>query len=159
MPSPAGRGGATSSACGCATSHASPTSWATRARPTSSCAEPARNSSPCGALQLLVRRAIVLAAALAGALAAAAVPAAAAPQPLAPVAVNVPISAAGGWVAWSAPVAGGGFGLFAWHAGAVAQVPVAPRPQPFDLDLGTDAQGRPVATFSRCAVAPVVLAG
>jgi hypothetical protein len=110
-------------------------------------------------LQLLVRRAIVLAAALAGALAAAAVPAAAAPQPLAPVAVNVPISAAGGWVAWSAPVAGGGFGLFAWHAGAVAQVPVAPRPQPFDLDLGTDAQGRPVATFSRCAVAPVVLAG
>jgi hypothetical protein len=106
-----------------------------------------------------MRKAIALAGVLAGALAAAAVPAVAAPQPLAPVAVDVPISAAGGWVAWSAPVAGGGFGLFAWHAGAVAQVPVAPRPQPFDLDLGTDAHGRPVAAFSRCAVAPVVLRG
>jgi hypothetical protein len=106
-----------------------------------------------------MRRAVVLAGVLAGAIAAAAMPAAAAPQPLAPVAVDVPISAAGGWVAWSAPVAGGGFGLFAWHAGAVAQVPVAPRAQPFDLDLGTDAHGRPVATFSRCAVAPTVLLG
>jgi hypothetical protein len=104
-----------------------------------------------------MRGAVVLAGVLAGALAAA-VPAAAAPQPLAPVAVNVPISAAGGWVAWSAP-APGGFGLFAWHGGAVAQVPVAPRSQPFDLDLGTDAHGRPVATFSRCTVAPIVLLG
>jgi hypothetical protein len=106
-----------------------------------------------------MRRTIVVVGVLAGALAAAAVPAAAASQPLASVAVDVPISAAGGWVAWSAPVAGGGFGLFAWHAGAVAQVPVAPRPQPFDVDLGTDAHGRTVATFSRCAVAPVVLRG
>jgi hypothetical protein len=106
-----------------------------------------------------MRRALVLAGVLAGAVAAAAVPAAAAPQPLAPVAVNVPISAAGGWVGWSAPVAGGGFGLFTWHAGAVAQLPVATRPQPFDLDLGTDAHGRPVATFSRCSVAPVVFLG
>jgi hypothetical protein len=31
--------------------------------------------------------------------------------------------------------------------------------QPFDLDVGTDAHGRPVAAFSRCAVAPVVLLG
>jgi hypothetical protein len=38
-------------------------------------------------------------------------------------------------------------------------VPAAPRAQPFDLDLGTDAHGRPVATFSRCAVAPTVLLG
>jgi hypothetical protein len=106
-----------------------------------------------------MRRAIVVAGVLAGALATAAGPAVAAPQPLAPVAVNVPISSAGGWVGWSAPVAGGGFGLFAWHAGAVAQLPVAARPQPFDLDLGTDAHGRPVATFSRCSVAPVVLLG
>ena len=37
--SPAARGGATSSACACATSRASRTSWATRARRTSSCAD------------------------------------------------------------------------------------------------------------------------
>src|SRR4051794_27547973 len=49
MPSRAGRGGATSSACGCATSRASRTSWATRARPTSSCTEPGESAAAASA--------------------------------------------------------------------------------------------------------------
>ena len=41
----------------------------------------------------------------------------------------------------------------------MAQVPVPPRTQPFDLDLGTDVHGRPVATFSRCTRTPNVFFG
>jgi len=48
----------------------------------------------------------------------------------------------------------GGFGLNAWHAGSITSVPVAPRSRPFDVDLGTDAAGRVVATFSRCTRTP-----
>lgn len=38
--------------------------------------------------------------------------------------------------------------------GAVKALPVAPRPEPFDVNVGTDAQGKPVATFSRCTHTP-----
>jgi hypothetical protein len=69
-------------------------------------------------------------------------------QMLASVTVRAPIAADGGWVVWSAP-ASGGWGLDADHAGVVKALRVAPRPQPFDVDLGTNATGGVVATFSR----------
>jgi hypothetical protein len=79
----------------------------------------------------------------------------AAPFAIAPVASDGPISAYGGWVVWSTPVEGG-WGLTAWHDGKVLPVRVVPRAQPFDLDLGPDAKGRVVATFSRCSNTPRV---
>ncbi len=72
---------------------------------------------------------------------------------LASVQANAPIAAEGGWVAWSEPWQGA-WRLAAWHNGTVAPLAVSPRPQPFDLDLGTDARGRTVATFSRCTQTP-----
>jgi hypothetical protein len=76
------------------------------------------------------------------------------PEQLGTVQANAPIAAAGGWVAWSEPWQGA-WRLMAWHDGRVAPLPAALRPQPFDLDLGTDARGRTVATFSRCTQTPV----
>jgi len=38
--------------------------------------------------------------------------------------------------------------------GVTTRVPVAPRAVPFDLDLGPDADGRPVAAYSRCRREP-----
>jgi hypothetical protein len=74
-------------------------------------------------------------------------------QTLASVMVRSPIGAYGGWVVWSAPVSGG-WGLDAYHAGEVKALRMAPRAQPFDVDLGTDAAGEVVATFSRCVKSP-----
>ena len=37
-----------------------------------------------------------------------------------------------------------------WHDGHVDRLPVAERAVPFDVDLGSDARGRPVAVYSRC---------
>lgn len=93
------------------------------------------------------------------AIAACAAPATAAPVPLATVPADVPISAGSGWVVWSTPATGGGWGLAAWHAGQVIPLPVGHRAQPFDVDVGTDANGRAVATFSRCTTAPTLLFG
>jgi hypothetical protein len=76
-------------------------------------------------------------------------PAAADAQPIAQVNDEVPIAAHGGWVVWSAKQ-GRGFRLFAWHGGTARQLAVRGRPRPFDVDVGTDARGRAVATFSRC---------
>jgi hypothetical protein len=45
--------------------------------------------------------------------------------------------------------------LVAWHNGTLTPLSAAARPQPFDVDLGTDARGRTVATFSRCTKTPV----
>jgi hypothetical protein len=101
-----------------------------------------------------MRRSLTVAAAVAAAIGGGASPAAAESQALAIVTANVPIAAGGGWVAWSAP-GEGGWRLMAWHRGAVTMLPAAARPQPFDLDLGTDARGRTVATFSRCTQTPV----
>jgi hypothetical protein len=87
---------------------------------------------------------------LCGAQAASAAPA---PQTLASVTVRSPIGAYGGWVVWSAPVSGR-WGLDAYHEGRVKALRVAPRAQPLDVDLGTNASGEVVATFSRCVKTP-----
>ncbi len=72
---------------------------------------------------------------------------------IASVSADAPISAAGGWLVWSVPVEGG-WGLEAYHDGSIATLPVAPRLQPFDANVGTDARGVPVVAFSRCAKTP-----
>jgi hypothetical protein len=77
---------------------------------------------------------------------------------IATLSVNVPISAGQGWLVWSVPVAGG-WGLDAYHQGQIAPLPVAPRPQPFDVTVGTNAGGAPVAAFSRCVRTPPVYEG
>lgn len=104
-----------------------------------------------------------LLAALVVAFAAVAAPAAsAAPTAtdLASVAADAPIAAYGGWVAWSETRPDGTSAIVTWHDGVKADLPVAPRTSPFDLDIGPDAQGRPTITFSRCvqeADSPAVL--
>lgn len=76
--------------------------------------------------------------------------AAPAPQPVATLDESVPISAHGDRVAYS--VRGeGGYRLTVARDGVVTTLPIGPRAAPFDVDLGTDAAGRVVATFSRCA--------
>jgi hypothetical protein len=75
---------------------------------------------------------------------------------IASVTAETPISAAGGWLLWSVPVTGG-WGLEAFHEGRVESLAVAPRPQPFDVSVGTNAHGAPVATFSRCRRTPRML--
>ena len=100
----------------------------------------------------LLQGAVALATATAFALCGAQA-ASAGPQMLASVTVRSPIGAYGGWVLWSAPVSGG-WGLDAYHAGEVKTLRVAPRAQPFDVDLGTNASGEVVATFSRCVKTP-----
>jgi hypothetical protein len=69
------------------------------------------------------------------------------------------ISAAGGAVAWSTfDAADGVWFLTIRRNGVVARPPVAPRAVPFDVDLGRDARGRLVATYSRCEREPRVFA-
>ena len=89
-------------------------------------------------------------------LAAVAAPAAhAAVQELGPVANVSPLSAHAGWVVWSELQPDGRWHLVAWHAGLRVQPRVPSRGAPFDADVGSDKQGRPVATYSRCAADPV----
>jgi hypothetical protein len=73
---------------------------------------------------------------------------------IANLSTEVPISAGQGWLLWSVSVAGG-WGLDAYHHGQISAIPVAPRPQPFDVSVGTNAAGAPVATFSRCVRTPL----
>ncbi len=75
------------------------------------------------------------------------------PRTIAPISAEAPVSAGGGWLLWSAPVSAG-WGLDAYHDGTIQALPVAPRPQPFDISVGTDIHGKPVATFSRCQKTP-----
>lgn len=75
---------------------------------------------------------------------------------IATVGAETPISAGGGWIVWSVPVAGG-WGLEAYHAGTLRAIQLAPRPQPFDVSVGTDVRGGAVATFSRCSRTPKML--
>src|ERR1041385_5455354 len=70
------------------------------------------------------------------------------PLTLATTTSDGPIAVYRGWIVWSAP-GSGGWHLTGWHNGAVAELPVAPRQEPFDVDLGTDARGHVVATYSR----------
>ncbi len=80
------------------------------------------------------------------------------PGTIANLSTNVAISAGQGWLVWSVPVTGG-WGLEAYHHGQISPLPVAPRSQPFDVSVGTDAAGVPAATFSRCVRTPVVYEG
>jgi len=73
--------------------------------------------------------------------------------PIATVSAESPISAGHGWLVWSAR-SGTGWSLEGFHEGRVVSLPVAPRPQPFDAQLGSDADGAPVVTYSRCRVTP-----
>jgi hypothetical protein len=75
------------------------------------------------------------------------------PETIATLEAQAPISARDGWLVWSVPGAGG-WTLEAWHDGVVRPLPVKPRPEPFDANVGTDASGMAVVTFSRCAVTP-----
>jgi hypothetical protein len=85
--------------------------------------------------------------------------AAAAAEPVAELPARVPFAAQGGWIAWSTPAPGDGWQLTTAHDGVVAAAPLRPRARPWDVDLGTTATGRVVATFSRCARAPRVDGG
>jgi hypothetical protein len=71
------------------------------------------------------------------------------PQELGSVIAPTRIAAQGGWVVWSSASAGA-FHLVAWHDGSETVLPVKALPQPFDVDVGTDARGHVTATFSRC---------
>ena len=78
-------------------------------------------------------------------------PAGASAVELARITRPAPVSAYGGWVAWSAYDASvQRYRLMVWHAGTVRTPPIGAASQPFNVDLGPDASGRPVAVFSRC---------
>jgi hypothetical protein len=77
----------------------------------------------------------------------------AAASPIATLTAETPISAGAGWLVWSVR-APGGWVLDGYHEGTVAQLPIAPRPQPFDASVGSDQHGNPVVVFSRCARTP-----
>ena len=80
-------------------------------------------------------------------------PAAADDTVLTTVPEDTPLSAYGGHVVWSIPMTGG-YGLVHWHDGRLEPLAVAPRPVPFDIDVGPDARGRAVALYSRCRDEP-----
>jgi hypothetical protein len=78
------------------------------------------------------------------------------PLVVASITAETPISAGSGWLVWSVPNGEGEWRLDAYHAGVVKQLPIESRVQPFDASVGTDASGRPVVTFSRCARVPLM---
>jgi hypothetical protein len=61
------------------------------------------------------------------------------------------LTAYGGHVVWSErdPIAGR-HRLMRWHAGITAPLPTASRGDVFDVDVGPDRGGHPVAVYSRC---------
>jgi hypothetical protein len=63
------------------------------------------------------------------------------------------VSALDGTAAWST-YDGGAWYLVARRTGVLERLPVAPRAVPFDVDVGTDAAGSLVATYSRCRREP-----
>ncbi len=80
-------------------------------------------------------------------------------QDLGPVANDSALSASGGWVVWSEMQPDGSWRLVGMHAGARVTLPAAPRRTPFDADVGSDAHGRAVVTYSRCATEPATPMG
>jgi len=66
-----------------------------------------------------------------------------------------PITAGRGWLIWSVH-SGNGWSLEGFHDGRIATLGVASRPQPFDAQVGTNAAGAPVVTYSRCRVTPAM---
>ncbi len=80
------------------------------------------------------------------------VPAAGADTSIAVMKRQTTISAYGGRVAWSElDYRTNRWRLMSHLGGVTAAVPVAPRRQPFDVDVGPDTNGRPTAVYSRCA--------
>ena len=84
-----------------------------------------------------------------------AAPAAGADELIATVARPTPISTLDGRIVWSDydPVAKRYF-LTQRISGVTSRLPVDPRSVPFDVDLGPDADGKPVAAYSRCRHEP-----
>ena len=82
-------------------------------------------------------------------------PASAAPTTLAPVSDDTPLSAYGGWVLWSERRPDGRWALTGWHDGAKSRLAVRSRAVPFDVDVGPDRAGKPVALYTRCARDPI----
>jgi hypothetical protein len=72
------------------------------------------------------------------------------PTVLTPVTDVSALSAGSGWVTWSERQADGKWHLVTFHEGERAEPRIAPRTAPFDADIGTDAKGKPVVTYSRC---------
>ncbi|MDX6678896.1 MAG: hypothetical protein QOE31_2948 [Solirubrobacteraceae bacterium] len=87
-------------------------------------------------------------------------PAQAADTVLAPAANTAGITAYGGHVVLSRlDPATNRWALVRWHDGVIDTLPVAPRAVPFDADAGSDAAGRPVVVYSRCAKEPPAISG
>jgi hypothetical protein len=74
---------------------------------------------------------------------------------IATLSAESPISAGQGWLVWSVR-SGARWTLEGFHDGRVVSLPVAARPQPFDAQVGTDADGAPIVTYSRCRVTPTM---
>jgi hypothetical protein len=74
-------------------------------------------------------------------------------MPIATLNAESPISAGQGWLVWSVR-SGTGWSLEGFHEGRLVTLPVAARPQPFDAQVGTNADGAPVVTYSRCHITP-----
>jgi hypothetical protein len=62
---------------------------------------------------------------------------------------QTPVDAYDGRVVWSLP-SPSGYQLAEYRDGRVQTLAVAPHTEPFDVDLGPDRHGRPVAVYSRC---------
>jgi hypothetical protein len=76
---------------------------------------------------------------------------------LAPAPDSTGITAYGGHVVFSRyDGATSRWALVRWHAGLIDQLPVPERSVPFDADAGSDADGKPVVVYSRCATDPAV---
>ncbi|MEY2513580.1 MAG: hypothetical protein QOJ89_938 [bacterium] len=87
-------------------------------------------------------------------------PAQAADSVLAPAANTAAITAYDGHVVLSRlDPATNRWALVRWHAGVIDTLPVAQRAVPFDADAGTDAAGKPVVVYSRCAKEPPTISG
>jgi hypothetical protein len=79
----------------------------------------------------------------------------AADELIATVARPTPVSALDGRIVWSDyDAATKRYYLTQRLAGVTARLPVAPRAVPFDVDLGPDVDGKPVAAYSRCRREP-----
>jgi hypothetical protein len=64
------------------------------------------------------------------------------------------IDAYAGRVVWSER-SSDGYHLVDYREGKMRRLPIAPRQSPFDVDLGPNRQGRPVAVYSRCTQVPI----
>ena len=74
---------------------------------------------------------------------------------IATVARPTPVSSFDGRIVWSEYDAGANrYFLVQREAGVTSRLPVEPRSVPFDVDLGPDVDGKPVAAYSRCRLDP-----